>query len=340
MLDAESLLRPRSDEAPSGDNLEYDTRFTDLELAAQPGEERQEGDTIIPAEDPEWGEVAKKAEEVLDASHEIRAAVLYAQATLHTEGLRGLEVMSEYIRGVLEDHWETCHPQLDEDDGDATMRVNAVQGLAGSDQVVRALRKAPLTNSRMFGTLSLRDMEIADGTISAPASEDVIDASAVGAALQDTDAEELEATMASALRIREHVRAIEDVFNENTPGYGPTLDLLDKTVASIVKRLSDVVGGEVADIEGDDAGDGSAAAGPAGGGAPLSGAINSQADVTKALDKIISYYQRTEPSSPVPILLERAKKLVGADFMTIINDMAPSGLENVNIIGGLEEDDD
>jgi type VI secretion system protein ImpA len=37
--------------------------------------------------------------------------------------------------------------------------------------------------------------------------------------------------------------------------------------------------------------------------------------------------------------MTRAKKLVGADFMTIMKDMAPKGLDNVKLIGGLEEDD-
>ncbi|MDZ4136484.1 MAG: type VI secretion system protein TssA, partial [Paracoccaceae bacterium] len=75
----------------------------------------------------------------------------------------------------------------------------------------------------------------------------------------------------------------------------------------------------------------------AGGG---SGAINTQNDVRNAIDRIISYYARQEPSSPLPILLERAKRLVGADFMTIIRDMAPDGRDNVKLIGGLGDDDD
>ena len=46
-----------------------------------------------------------------------------------------------------------------------------------------------------------------------------------------------------------------------------------------------------------------------------------------------------EPSSPLPILLKRAKRLVGADFMEIINDLAPSGVDNVKLIGGVTEEE-
>ncbi|MEX0301411.1 MAG: type VI secretion system protein TssA, partial [Leisingera sp.] len=42
----------------------------------------------------------------------------------------------------------------------------------------------------------------------------------------------------------------------------------------------------------------------------------------------------------LPILLERCKRLVGADFLTIMNDMAPQGVDNVHLIGGIEDDDD
>ena len=58
------------------------------------------------------------------------------------------------------------------------------------------------------------------------------------------------------------------------------------------------------------------------------------------LDRIIAYYARSEPSSPVPMLLERAKRMVGADFLTIIKEMAPDGIQNVHLIGGITETED
>jgi type VI secretion system protein ImpA len=334
-------LKPRSDDAPSGEDLEYDPLFTALELAGKPGEERQEGDKILPAEDPDWSDVEDKAVAVLAESHDLRAAVYYGRAVLYSDGLSGLDLITTYIVGLLEQYWDTCHPQLDEDDGDPTMRINAIQGLAGSDQVIKSLRRTSLTASRMFGKMSLRDMEIADGTIVAPDDMDgVPDSSAISAAFQDSDADELQAMLAAAISIRSNAKRIEEIFNEQTPGQGPTLDELVKTTDAIIKRLTDAVGGD-----GTDAGDGETVDGQpgevpqsAGRGAPISGNINSPADVSVALDKIIGYYKRAEPSSPVPILLERAKKLVGADFLTIMNDMAPRGLETVNIIGGFEDE--
>ena len=75
-----------------------------------------------------------------------------------------------------------------------------------------------------------------------------------------------------------------------------------------------------------------------GGGLP--GSIATAQDARVAIDRVIDYFKRYEPSSPVPIILERAKRLVGADFMTIMKDMAPGGIESVMMIGGITEDDD
>ena len=62
MLDLESLLQPIDESAPSGPDLEYDADFQELERLSQGKAEQQFGDTIIPAEEPEWRDVAKRAE--------------------------------------------------------------------------------------------------------------------------------------------------------------------------------------------------------------------------------------------------------------------------------------
>lgn len=342
-MDVAKLLEPLGDDAPSGENLEYDPAFVEMELAAQPGEERQEGDKILEAEDPDFAEVVEKSEAILERSHDIRAAVFFAEAVLYTRGLEGFAEGTAYVRGCLETHWDTCHPELDEDDdNDPTMRINAVQGLNGSDTVVRALRRTALTESRMFGNLSLRLIEIAEGAIPAPANlSDVPDSAAVGAAFQDSDADVLAARLAAAISAQSDIKAIDAVFTEKTPGQGPDVEDVLKALSQIVRRLSDAVGAEApaedGAAEGDGAEGGAAAPAAGGGGAPVGG-INSANDVSNALDRIIQYYHRNEPSSPVPILLERAKRLVNADFLTIMKDLAPMGVEQVNTVGGIRDD--
>lgn len=351
-MDPQALLQPRSEDEPSGENLEYDPVFVEMELAAQSDEGSEMGDAVTEGHDPDYKEVEAKALEVLEQSHDLRAAVYLADAALNLRGMAGFAEVTTYIRGCLEQHWATCHPELDaDDDNDPTMRINTVQGLCGQpggqsgpSPVYRSLRRVGLTDSRSFGQFSIRDIEIAEGEMQAPEGmENVPDASSVNAAFRDTDPDILSSLRDAVGTARDDVRAISAVFDTETPGQGPSLDPLLKLLNTIHTRLGKYAGGDVEDPE--DAGEETEAAAPApgapapaGGGVP--GAIRSPTDVSNTLDRLIDYYRRNEPSSPLPILLERARRLVNADFMTIMRDMAPDGVDNVRTIGGLPEDDD
>jgi type VI secretion system protein ImpA len=326
------------DAAPSGENLEYEKVFTDLMLVAQPGEERQAGEEIIAASEPEPKAIVRAAEAVLEQSHDLRAAILYGYAKTRIDGFPGLAEATGYIRAALTDFWDSCHPQLDaEDDNDPTMRVNAVRNMTDPTTFLRAVRRAPLTESRAFGMLSLRDLAIIEGEASMPADmETPPTAQAMAAAFQDTPPERLKEFQVAAAAALDDVLAINAVFDEQTPGQGPALDKLIVLLKKAAQKLADEVGVEdepEAAAEGAPAEPGAAPAAPS---AAPPGAINSPRDVEAALDRIIRYYETHEPSSPLPIILTRARRLVGADFMTIVNDLAPLGADNVRMIGGME----
>jgi type VI secretion system protein ImpA len=352
-MDVNALLEARTGEGPSGDNLEYDFDFMQLQILAQPGEERQAGSEILAAQEPDHREVETAAMAVLERSHDLRAAVILAAAILNTKGLAGFVEVLAYIRGCLEQYWDTCYPQLDaDDDNDPTMRINALQGLsdregvmAGSCPVAVALRKAPLTNSRNFGRLGLRDLLIASGELAAVDGQGSVDQTTVSAAFADTGDEANARTLEVIKQAQGHVKAIEAVFASQTPGYGPDLDGLRRMLHQMGRFVADYAGAPAADdgdaIDLDDLEvDETPVARRGGGGGAMTGSIETAHDARAALDKVIAYFNRHEPSSPVPIILERAKRLVGADFMTIMKDMAPKGLDSVRMISGIDDQDD
>jgi type VI secretion system protein ImpA len=315
-----------------------------MELAAQPEEERQAGKEIVEGRDPDYKDLAVKARAVLERAHDIRAAVYWADSELRLSGLSGFSEATRFIRFCLEEHWATCHPELDEeDDDDPMMRINAVTNLAGRTTILRGLRRSvALTESRAFGGVTLRDIDVAKGDEAATDDETPMSSSDIEAAFMDTGEEKLKAILESARLSLENVNAIDAVFMEKTPGFGPSLEPLQQLLGRIVGVLVKAVGEEDAqadDIQ-DDAGDapvtGASAAAPAAASAP--GTISTRTDVAAALDRIIDYYTKYEPSSPLPVLLKRARRLVGADFITIINDLAPLGVDNVNLVGGISGD--
>ena len=70
----------------------------------------------------------------------------------------------------------------------------------------------------------------------------------------------------------------------------------------------------------------------------ISGEVTSREDALRALDKISQYFRRHEPSSPVPLILERAKRIIDKDFMDILKDLSPDGVSQARTIFGLEDD--
>ena len=62
-----------------------------------------------------------------------------------------------------------------------------------------------------------------------------------------------------------------------------------------------------------------------------SGAILARKDVLRSLDAICAYYENTEPSSPVLLLLRRAQQLVGKNFNEILQELAPDAVAQVKL---------
>ncbi len=71
---------------------------------------------------------------------------------------------------------------------------------------------------------------------------------------------------------------------------------------------------------------------------PANARISGQADVIRRLDEICDYYERVEPSSPLPILLKRARRLVGKSFAEVLRDIAPGGLSELQTLSGSESE--
>lgn len=342
---ADDYLGPRTGDGPSGEDLEYDPAFMELMIAAQPGQERQAGSEFVAGADPDYKTVAKRALAVLERSHDLRAAVVLAQAQVKLEGLEGVAPVMAYVRGCLETWWDTCHPQLDpDDDNDPTMRINAVMGLSDSEGFLRLLRLAPLAESRTFGRMTLRDLAVAAGEMTAAPGAGAPDAASVVAAFKETPPEILKVRLEAARAVLADVRAIGAVFDAQTPGDGPDLDPLVKMLRRAVARLAEEVGEPEEEVAADEPAEeivGAVTTGGATGPAPAAvpGTISSQADVVAALDRIMVYYARSEPSSPIPLLLKRVRRLVGADFLTIMNDIVPQGTDTVRGLAGMTDEE-
>ena len=69
----------------------------------------------------------------------------------------------------------------------------------------------------------------------------------------------------------------------------------------------------------------------------IPGAVNSRRDVERCLDMIIDFYERTEPSSPIPHLARRMRKMVPMNFLQLMEEIAPSGMKEFKNVAGVDD---
>nr|WP_199772739.1 type VI secretion system protein TssA [Pseudomonas fluorescens] len=335
-VDVPLLLTAVSATSPCGEDMEYDAQFLQLERDARGQPERSMGDSILPAEPPEWRSIQQQSLDLLQRSKDLRITHFLLQSTLALQGVAGLAEALTLIDALLRDYWADLHPRLDaDDDNDPTVRINALTGLT-CDTNIRLLRESILTRSRTFGPVTLRAALNASGLLSFP--DEQLGAQQLNAAFLDSDPEQLQATRDALMAARAACDAIEQQVNEQVgSAQGVDLSALKQPLKQALQLLNQAVpgadgGSEPEAVNEDHAPSADYAAAPA---APRPvGDIASRDDVLRSLDKILAYYTRHEPSSPLPVLLNRAKNLVHADFAAIVRNLIPDGMSQFENLRG------
>lgn len=343
LVNSPLLLAAVSADFPCGDDLEYDPDFLQLERDAQGRPERVMGDSVQAAEPPQWRAIEQSCSGLLQRSKDLRITHFLVQANLALHGLPGLAASLELIRDLLGEYWLHLHPQLDAaDDNDPTVRVNALAGLT-CDTNIALLRDAVLVRSRAFGPVTLRAALHAAG-VQHFASEQ-LGAEELAAALRDADPEQLAQCQQALQLAREALDTIESRVNDQVgSASGVDLSALRQPLRQVQQVLTDYSPQGTAPAASSedapaaplhDAPQASAAA-PRPAGRP--GEVNSRDDVLQSLDRLLQYYARHEPSSPLPVLLRRARNLVNADFATIVRDLIPDGMSQFENLRGPDGD--
>jgi len=346
----EALLHPAPSEPPSGPNLQYSAEYTNLERAAVGKPERQVGGLIVPAEPPDWRALIEQARTLLASSKDLRIAVTMTRALVEVEGFGGLADGLALVRGLVERYWESLHPQLDAEDGnDPTIRVNALAALTHRE-MLQTIRGAPLVVSKAFGTVTLKALEAAagprppekkpaagtDGKGAAGASN-IPNAAAIEAAFQQVSEETLLGSAATLARCSQEAAGLAKAWSERLPSAGPDFTELLR----VLRQADHAVKSRVELRRGDSDGapspgrtDGATQAGGESSAGALRGEVRSRDDVLRAIDAICAYYARAEPSSPVPLLLQRGRRLVTMSFVDIVKDMVPESMPSLQKIAG------
>ncbi|WP_080970749.1 type VI secretion system protein TssA [Burkholderia cepacia] len=337
------LLADVAPDAPCGANLEYDAEFLQLQERATPRAEQQYGDTVIPAEAPDWHAVERLALALSARTKDLRVVAYLARSWTEQHGIPGYADALAVVANLLERRWDDLHPRLDADgEPDPTPRMNALADVAGAHDCARAARRQPLFD----GGPSVRDAErLLDGRDetggSVAGSRDSLVAALL--ATRDDGTTPLDAARA-ALHALDAIRVCvtDKLGREWAPDEGDAEKALQRIVRE-VPLPEPRPGAPDGAVAAPQAASGDAL--QAGGTQPALAAmpnghawrdadVTSRDDVRLGLDKMCRYFELHEPSHPAPLLLRRAQRLLALDFYEIIRDLAPESLPKLDLLSG------
>jgi type VI secretion system protein ImpA len=340
----QTLLDPISAEQPCGENLEDTPTLAALEGTRLFGQSRSPEAPPDPADSekeqgrqkppPEWGQIKASAYDALARSKDLRVLTYLGAAQLRTDGLPAFCQTLGVASAWVETYWDGVYPPVDED---AIARRNALNCFADPMAVVDRVWRIPLVASRQHGRFSLRDVELATGQTPVGASDTKPDEAPIVAAFAEMPLEELSAleqTVSNGIAALNTIDA--KMRSEGGPEVAPDFDPLTGHLVRMKRVLRghlDTRAGVA--TAGDESAGGIAAAG---GGAYAVGAIKSRQDAIRALDAVADFFRHNEPSSPIPLLVDRAKRLVSKDFLEVLADIAPDALSVARAAGGLKQE--
>jgi len=291
------------------------------------GRESERGRVPKPADSPEWLDIRARALSDLAQSKDLRVLAFLAAATLRIEGPYAFCDLLSIASVWLSEFWDTVHPLAADD---TIERQSALSAFNDHFAIVDPLRRAPLVSSRQHGRITLRDVDHGPGS------------AAVNAAFDELPFADLQHSWQQVIDAQQ---AIVDIDSRIKAADADPVLSFDELSAQLV-RLERVLRGQVArrpesagmPLVAFEAPTHAANGAGAGNVASPIGVIQTRQDAVRALEAVATFFRQTEPSSPVPLLLDRAKRLVSKNFLEVLADLAPGALGEARVASGVREE--
>jgi type VI secretion system protein ImpA len=144
-VDVQALLAPIPGGNPSGQDLRYHALTDQIKEARRREEDVEQGVWKREVKVADYGAVIKLSTQALTKhGKDLQIVAWLTEALTATEGFRGLRQGLELAHGLLEQYWDTVHPEIDED-GDLEMRATPLRWIGR--QLEPIVREVPFTES-------------------------------------------------------------------------------------------------------------------------------------------------------------------------------------------------
>jgi len=367
-VDLQHFIAPIDSDTPSGVDLRNDARFHAIERLIAPAAKESRDALDETSSDVstsvDWGDVQNKAGELAAGGQDLRLLVIVTRSLFHTDQFAGFAAGLDMITQLLDQSWDTLHPTLRERPTPkeaALRRINALMQLENDESgLLGDMEYLPVFTLRGIGPISGYDLASAKLTDDQVLREGPSGLGQTEQAAQSAEHAELVKRVSGACRAysAEHPDDMEALCNAVTAskaaltamesklsdklggnGAGVKFNALLQFLERIERTLDEIAIGddEMATDSPEPTDDSPAAHSTPKTTSSVPGTISTRKDVEKYLDMIIAFYERTEPSSPIPHLARRMRRMVPMDFVELMNEVAPSGMKEFRNAAGVTD---
>ncbi len=351
-----SLLAPISPTEPSGVELDDDFEYSEfqgafdgalaewrLSLQRQNTGNAGESSGDSGRELKLWQNLSPKASQLLNKSKDLWIAYFWTAAETRLRSLEGLRDGLKLIKGLLEDFWDSVHPQQQRTESVPRRRIAPLEQLATTPFIVM-VRESILVRGSNGNIIRVKDVLASLGAWDPPEGTSRPDAAAlqtqIMGSLNDAARTQLQTTIA---QIAEYLEALPEIFEQKTGGEASLkLDELGRMMTALNQFTADSLNAErlPPPISQGSSPPGTLTPSPIAPGAQQArpaapGEINSREEAAATLDKVSRFFEKYEPTSPLPMLLRRAKLLIGKNFLETLQDLTPDAVETFSRIAGI-----
>jgi type VI secretion system protein ImpA len=328
LLDFPALLAPVPGDNPCGQDLRYEPAYEQIKAA------RREGDRDVlgaVGEGADWPAVIDLTSAALATrSKDLMLAAWLTEALTAVHGFAGVRDGLQLVRQLLEQCWDGLYPAVDE--GDLEPRAAPLVWLTDADRGARLpnrLRDVSLTPDGGGYSWNYWKARYAppkaesedDATYAQRKAEAEEKAKRFEDAVGNTDLafvaglhEDIQQAQAALAELN---KTAMQRFGGLAPGVTAFRQALEECEALIRRIRKDKGGLDTAAA--DAVPESATSASP--GGMAATGPIGSREDAFRRLAEVSSYLRRTEPQSPVPLLIDRAIAWGQMPFDQLLREM-------------------
>lgn len=336
-IDFEKLLKPITEENPCGIDISEESDFYILEEKAKGKQETQ----FSEAEPPDWKEILKLSLSLFEQSKDIWVAYYILCSAVNLYADEGMVGGLSFLQNLLEKYWDKMHPRFEDDIEIITQqRMNVVKDtLTPFGVFALEVKKIKLSQSSL-GNFTYKDIQIAKQELPPEKETNVENLDSILAAIKSTNEEYITRIRGNFAKTKEIVIGLKAYLNakELSTDCKKALEDFIEIINKILIYLAPKEDPKIPQYSAAEKSDPSLSDNnnvPTG---KIVSGISDYKSIIGLLEEICRWYEKNEPSSPVPLFIERAKALVGKNFANIIEILAPNAMRDITYLFNEQQD--